>query len=114
MPSVAELAKRLNDAAGLRSLNVPDFIALLRDTFRHAGLSEADASIAADVAAHGTLHGSDAHGAVQMPLYVAGLVDGIAEASKRRGGEGADVLVVLDDQDSLLAGRGRDRGRRRR
>lgn len=76
MPSAADLAKRLNDAAGLPSMNVPDFVALLRDTFRHAGLSEADASIAADVAAHGTLHGSDAHGAVQMPLYVAGLLDG--------------------------------------
>ena len=76
MPSAAELAKRLNDAAGQRGIAVPDFVALLRDTFRHAGLSDADASIAADVAAHGTLHGSDAHGAVQMPLYVAGLMDG--------------------------------------
>lgn len=76
MPSAADLAKRLNDAADLRSIKVPDFIALLRDTFRHAGLSEADATIAADVAGHGTLHGSDAHGAVQMPLYIAGLLDG--------------------------------------
>lgn len=76
MSTAADLAKRLNDAAGLRSIKVPDFIALLRDTFRHAGLSEADAAIAADVAGHGTLHGSDAHGAVQMPLYVAGLLDG--------------------------------------
>ena len=81
MPSAADLAKRLNDAAGLPSMNVPDFVALLRDTFRHAGLSEADASIAADVAAHGTLHGSDAHGAVQMPLYVAGLMDGTIKSS---------------------------------
>lgn len=76
MPTAAELAKRLNDAAGQRSLDVPGFVALLRDTFLHAGLSDADAAIAADVAAHGTLHGSDAHGAVQMPLYVAGLMDG--------------------------------------
>lgn len=76
MSTATEIARRLNDAAGLRSIDVPEFIALLRDTFRHAGLSDADAAIAADVAAHGTLHGSDAHGAVQMPLYVAGLLDG--------------------------------------
>ena len=76
MSTATEIARQLNDAAGLRSINVPDLIALLRDTFRYAGLSEADAAIAADVAAHGSLHGADAHGAVQMPLYVAGLLDG--------------------------------------
>src|SRR5262245_10224047 len=53
-----------------------DFVTLIADTFRYAGLSDADADIAAEVAAYGTLHGSDAHGAVQMPLYVTGLLDG--------------------------------------
>ncbi|MDO8877736.1 MAG: Ldh family oxidoreductase [Pseudolabrys sp.] len=76
MSTAAEIAKRLEETAGLRSIDAPDFVALLRDTFRYAGLSDADAAIAADVAAHGTLHGSDAHGAVQMPLYIAGLLDG--------------------------------------
>ena len=76
MSTAKEITQRLNHAAGERSIGAPDFIALLRDTFRHAGLSDADAAIAADIAGHGTLHGSDAHGAVQMPLYVAGLLDG--------------------------------------
>lgn len=76
MPTAVEIANRLDEAAAARSMTVEDFIALLRDTFRYAGLSDGDATIAADVAAHGTLHGADAHGAVQMPLYVAGLLDG--------------------------------------
>ena len=39
-------------------------------------MGDNDAEIAAEVAAYGTLHGSDAHGAVQMPLYITGLLDG--------------------------------------
>jgi LDH2 family malate/lactate/ureidoglycolate dehydrogenase len=76
MASAAELVERLNKAATLQQMPAVDLVALLRDTFRYAGLSEADAAIAADVAGHGTLHGSDAHGAVQMPLYIVGLLDG--------------------------------------
>ena len=34
-----------------------------------------DAAIAAEVAVWAQLHGSDAHGAVQLPLYVRGLLD---------------------------------------
>lgn len=74
--AAADIVDRLNEAAGLKSINAEQFVALLRDTFVHAGLSEADAAIAAEVAGHGSLHGSDAHGAVQMPLYIAGLLDG--------------------------------------
>src|SRR3954470_19888155 len=76
MANAAELAKRLRDAAGGQRMAARDFIALVGDTFRHAGLSAEDADIAAEVAAYGTLHGSDAHGAVQMPLYITGLLDG--------------------------------------
>jgi LDH2 family malate/lactate/ureidoglycolate dehydrogenase len=72
----ATIAQRLKSTAAAERVSAADFTALLRDTFEHAGLSRGDAEIAADVAAYGTLHGSDAHGAVQMPLYVTGLIDG--------------------------------------
>jgi len=76
MASAAEIAERLKGAAALPTMPAAGLVTLLRDTFGYAGLSDADAAIAADVAGHGTLHGSDAHGAVQMPLYIAGLLDG--------------------------------------
>ncbi|MFN3657169.1 MAG: Ldh family oxidoreductase [Pseudolabrys sp.] len=76
MASAVEIAQRLSQAAALQKMPAAEFVALLCDTFAYAGLSDADAAIAADVAGHGTLHGSDAHGAVQMPLYIAGLLDG--------------------------------------
>ena len=74
--SATAIAQRLKRAAASARLAAADFTTLLRDTFEHAGLARADADLAADVAAYGTLHGSDAHGAVQMPLYVTGLLDG--------------------------------------
>jgi LDH2 family malate/lactate/ureidoglycolate dehydrogenase len=70
------IAQRLKTAAAAERIPAAEFTALLRDTFEYAGLPRADADIAADVAAYGTLHGSDAHGAVQMPLYITGLLDG--------------------------------------
>jgi LDH2 family malate/lactate/ureidoglycolate dehydrogenase len=74
------IAQRLKGAAAAARIPAADFIALLTDTFAYAGLSPTDAAVAADVAAYGTLHGSDAHGAVQMPLYVTGLLDGTIKA----------------------------------
>jgi len=76
MATSAEIAARLKDAAAGQRMAASDFIALMRDTFRYAGLGDSNAGIAAEVAAYGTLHGSDAHGAVQMPLYITGLLDG--------------------------------------
>ncbi len=46
----------------------------MRDVFRTAGLSDADATTAADVAVYGSMHGTDAHGAVQLPLYITGVL----------------------------------------
>jgi LDH2 family malate/lactate/ureidoglycolate dehydrogenase len=70
------IAQRLRAAAGADRVPVADFTALAVDLFRHAGLSDADAQLAADVAVHAQLHGSDAHGCVQLPLYITGLLDG--------------------------------------
>jgi len=74
--NAAQIVQRLKDATAAERMAATDFIALIADTFRYAGLSAADADVAAEVAAYGTLHGSDAHGTVQMPLYVTGLLDG--------------------------------------
>src|SRR6478735_10590199 len=79
--NAVHLVQRLRAAADSQRISAEDFSALVGDTFRHAGLSAAHAGIAAEVAAHGTLHGSDAHGAVQMPLYIAGLLDGTIKSA---------------------------------
>jgi LDH2 family malate/lactate/ureidoglycolate dehydrogenase len=72
----AELAQRLREAADVDRVEVQSFTALVTALFRHAGLSARDADIAAEVAVYGQLRGSDAHGAVQLPLYITGLLDG--------------------------------------
>lgn len=102
MSSAAEIAGRLNDAAGKGTISAPDLTGLLRDTFRYAGLSDVDAAIAADVAGHGTLHGSDAHGAVQMPLYVAGLLDGTIKSKPDIKLTGALPCCKVMDADHAL------------
>jgi LDH2 family malate/lactate/ureidoglycolate dehydrogenase len=83
MANAAALAQRLRDAAGSERIPVKDFTALVTDLFRHAGLSAADADIAAEVAVYGQLTGSDAHGAVQLPLYITGLMDGTIKPSPK-------------------------------
>ena len=95
-------SKRLRDAAGSERIPAEDFTALVGDTFRHAGLSPADADIAAEVAAYGTLHGSDAHGAVQMPLYVTGLLDGtIKSAPNVKTTNNLPCCMVMDADNAL-------------
>jgi LDH2 family malate/lactate/ureidoglycolate dehydrogenase len=100
--NAAQLAHRLRDAAGCERMSASDFTMLLADTFCHAGLSAADAAIAAEVAAYGTLHGSDAHGAVQMPLYITGLLDGtIKSAPKVATSNNLPCCVVMDADNAL-------------
>lgn len=102
MASAAGIVARLNKAAALPKMPAAEFVALLRDTFRYAGLSDADSAIAADVAAHGTLHGSDAHGAVQMPLYVAGLLDGTIKSKPNIQTTGSLPCCKVMDADHAL------------
>src|SRR3954470_13127663 len=96
------LVRRLRAAAGSQRISAEDFTALVGDTFRHAGLSAAHADIAAEVAAHGTLHGSDAHGAVQMPLYVTGLLDGTIKCKPDVQVSGHLPCCKLMDADHAL------------
>jgi LDH2 family malate/lactate/ureidoglycolate dehydrogenase len=102
MASAAEVVQRLGEAAALKRMPAADFVALLRDIFRYAGLSDADATIAADVAGHGTLHGADAHGAVQMPLYIAGLLDGTIKSKPNIEITGTLPCCKVMDADHAL------------
>ena len=96
------LVQKLHDVAGSERIPAADFIALLVTTFRHAGLSPDDAGIAAEVAAYGTLHGSDAHGAVQMPLYITGLLDGtIKSAPNVKTTNNLPCCMVMDADHAL-------------
>jgi LDH2 family malate/lactate/ureidoglycolate dehydrogenase len=102
MASAAKIIERLKGASALRSMPAEQFVALLRDTFVYAGLSDGDAVIAADVAGHGTLHGSDAHGAVQMPLYIAGLLDGTIKSKPNITASGHLPCCKVMDADHAL------------
>jgi LDH2 family malate/lactate/ureidoglycolate dehydrogenase len=100
--TAAALVQRLRDAAGRDRIPAEEFTTLIGDTFRHAGLSADDAAIAAEVAAYGTLHGSDAHGAVQMPLYITGLLDGtIKSAPKIATTSNLPCCIVMDADNAL-------------
>jgi LDH2 family malate/lactate/ureidoglycolate dehydrogenase len=79
--NAAQLARRLREAADAERVAVAGFTALVTELFRHAGLSAHDADAAAEVAVYGQLRGSDAHGAVQLPLYITGLLDGTIKHS---------------------------------
>src|SRR5262245_28346869 len=100
--NAAALVERLRDVAACDRLPANDFIALIDATFRYCGLPAADAAIAADVVAYGTLHGSDAHGAVQMPLWVTGLLDGtIRSAPAIKIAGNLPCCVVMDANHGL-------------
>jgi LDH2 family malate/lactate/ureidoglycolate dehydrogenase len=75
------IVQQLRDVAGRDRMAVADFTAAIANLFRYAGLSEADAELAAEVAVHAQLHGSDAHGCVQLPLYITGLLDGTIKST---------------------------------
>ena len=101
-PNAAALVQKLRDIAARNRLPAEEFIALLDATFRHCGLSAGDAAVAADVVAYGTLHGSDAHGAVQMPLWVTGLLDGtIKSAPDIKVTSSLPCCAVMDADNGL-------------
>jgi LDH2 family malate/lactate/ureidoglycolate dehydrogenase len=102
MANAASLVQKLRDAAGRDRIPAEQFIALLGETFRHGGLSAEDAAIAAEVAAYGTLHGSHAHGAVQMPLYMTGLVDGTIKSTPKIAITSNLPCCMVMDADNAL------------
>lgn len=96
------VVERLRNAAACDRMPAADFTALLVEVFAFAGLSAEDAATAAEVAAYGTLHGSDAHGAVQMPLYITGLLDGTIKSRPSIAVEGAMPCCRVMDADHGL------------
>lgn len=100
--NAAALAQELRDAAGRDRIPVADFTALATELFRYAGLSKSDADIAADVAVHAQLHGSDAHGCVQLPLYITGLLDGTIKSAPNVAKTSNLPCCVLMDADHGL------------
>ena len=74
-PNVAQLIQRLRAAAGSERVSAGDFTALVGDTFRHAGLTAADADIAAEVAAYGTCTARTPTARCRCRFYITGLLD---------------------------------------
>ncbi len=80
MSDATALAQKLSQAASAERIGAPDLATLCSDVFQLCGMARAEADIAAEVAVWAQLHGSDSHGAVHMPLYVRGLIDGTIKA----------------------------------
>ena len=76
MADTAPLAAQLRKTAADQQVAPAALSALVSDVFVHCGVARNDADIGAEVAVWAQLHGSDSHGAVHLPLYVRGLLDG--------------------------------------
>jgi LDH2 family malate/lactate/ureidoglycolate dehydrogenase len=101
-PNAAALVQQLRDFVARDRVPADEFIGLLDTTFQYCGLSPDNAAIAADVVSYGTLHGSDAHGAVQMPLWVTGLLDGtIKSAPEIKTTNTLPCCIVMDADHGL-------------
>jgi len=96
------IVQRLKAATTGERMSADAFTTLLHDIFCYAGLSAEDAAIAADAAAYGSLHGSDAHGAVQMPLYITGLLDGTLKSRPNMVTTGSLPCCKVIDGDNAL------------
>ena len=75
-PNRKALAARLRQAAAADRVMPVELAALAADIFVLCGVTREDAGIAAEVAVWAQLHGSESHGAVHLPLYTRGLLDG--------------------------------------
>jgi LDH2 family malate/lactate/ureidoglycolate dehydrogenase len=102
MPDMKSLAEKLRHAATANRISAPALAALCSDVFQHCGIAREDADIAAEVAVWAQLHGSDSHGAVHMPLYVRGLLDGTIKAGPDfKTTQAMPCCVVLDADHGL-------------
>lgn len=100
--NAALIAQELRDIAGRDRMAVGDFTAAIVNLFRYAGLPAGDAEVAAEVAVHAQLHGSDAHGCVQLPLYITGLLDGTIKSAPQIATESRLPCCVTMDADHGL------------
>jgi LDH2 family malate/lactate/ureidoglycolate dehydrogenase len=96
------LAARLRQIAGADRVAPTDLAALASDVFASCGVPREDADIAAEVAVWAQMHGSDSHGAVHLPLYTRGLIDGtIKSKPKFEAVKPLPCCVVLDADHGL-------------
>ncbi len=79
----AALAGKLRQMAATEHVTPAELAALVADVFAHCGVPRADAEIAAEVAVWAQTHGSDSHGAVHLPLYTRGLLDGTIKSNPK-------------------------------
>jgi LDH2 family malate/lactate/ureidoglycolate dehydrogenase len=81
MTDTTSLIEKLRHTAAADHTGAGDLTALCSDLFQLCGMARVDANIAAEVAVWAQLHGSDSHGAVHLPLYTRGLIDGTIKAT---------------------------------
>lgn len=62
--------------AASERVSAQDLSAFVRDAFLTTGLGADDSDVATEICVHAQLHGSQAHGALHLPLYLTGLLDG--------------------------------------
>jgi LDH2 family malate/lactate/ureidoglycolate dehydrogenase len=105
---MSSLSTRLEQVAAASHIEAGDLASLARDVFMGCGMSEADATIAAEVAVYAQLRGSDSHGVSHLPLYVSGLLDQTIKCAPRFEMSGTLAAARVLDADNglgLVAGR---------
>jgi LDH2 family malate/lactate/ureidoglycolate dehydrogenase len=105
---MSSLNSRLERSVAAGRIPADDLKGLARDVFIGCGMPEPDAAVAAEVAVYAQLRGSDSHGVLHLPLYVAGLLDGTIKSAPRFAMSGALASARVLDADhglGLVAGR---------
>lgn len=102
MQDKAALAAKLRQTAAADNVTPANLAALVADVFAHCGVPRSDAEIGAEVAVWAQMHGSDSHGAVHLPLYTRGLLDGTIKSQPRLSTTNALPCAVVLDADHGL------------
>jgi LDH2 family malate/lactate/ureidoglycolate dehydrogenase len=102
MQKATVLAAKLRQIAAADRVMPAELAAMVAEVFAHCGVPRADAEIGAEVAVWAQTHGSDSHGAVHLPLYTRGLLDGTIKCKpKFSTTAGLPCSAVLDADHGL-------------
>ena len=102
MIDATSLIEKLRQIAAADRIGAAELAVLCSDVFQLCGMARADADIAAEVAAWAQLHGSDSHGAVHLPLYTRGLLDGTIKCQPNFATKRAMPACAVIDADHGL------------
>jgi LDH2 family malate/lactate/ureidoglycolate dehydrogenase len=102
MTDKAALAARLRQMAATDNVTPAELAGLVTDVFASCGVPRGDAAIGAEVAVWAQTHGSDSHGAVHLPLYTRGLLDGTIKSQPKFATANALPCSVVLDADHGL------------